>query len=85
MCCCFFLGIVEENEDCDCGFYYDCIENDMCCIPRDSKGPGCKVKLNEFQCHPSQGLCCSESCQFKDLSSFGLVKKLPFRFNIFYF
>ena len=58
-------SIVEEGEDCDCGFTDDCGES--CCTPRD---PGsdtisgmCKHKVGK-ECSPSQGPCCSETCHY---------------------
>ncbi|CAH2105402.1 unnamed protein product [Euphydryas editha] len=64
--------IVEENEECDCG-YNDNECNDHCCYPRhvsngdaerNSSAKGCKRRANT-QCSPSQGPCCSaQTCQF---------------------
>ncbi|XP_048748711.2 disintegrin and metalloproteinase domain-containing protein 10-like [Ostrea edulis] len=66
-------GIVEEGEECDCGYEDDC--SDTCCNARSnilnaaddtlkctlkSKSGGGKVA-----CSPSQGPCCSESCEFR--------------------
>ena len=58
-------NIVEDGEDCDCGFADDCRES--CCVPRDP-GSGtisvlCKLKSGK-ECSPSQGTCCDETCQY---------------------
>ncbi len=58
-------GIVEGNEECDCG--YEC--NDRCCI---APGPvdQCKRANVTFQCSPSQGSCCdSSSCLFSAVNT----------------
>lgn len=65
-------GIVEEGEECDCGYEEDC--TDMCCNPRRT-GAGdnsnfCTRKTNQstgrkYDCSPTQGPCCSDSCTFK--------------------
>ncbi|XP_016101906.1 disintegrin and metalloproteinase domain-containing protein 10-like, partial [Sinocyclocheilus grahami] len=58
--------IVEEGEECDVG--HD--ESDPCCYSsKEPAGIECRLKL-EKQCSPSQGLCCSSHCVFKE---FGLM------------
>ncbi len=53
--------IVEEGEECDCGFDIDCKE--ACCYGRgSSEGTGCTIKP-WAQCSPSQGPCCSHDCR----------------------
>ncbi|XP_064596009.1 disintegrin and metalloproteinase domain-containing protein 10-like isoform X2 [Liolophura sinensis] len=59
--------IVEEGEECDCGFEADC--NDDCCTGRSESGTGgCTLKTDssgrKYQCSPSQGRCCTKSCTF---------------------
>ena len=39
--------IVEENEQCDCGYEGDC--SDQCCHPRDNTAKQCKLKT-DAQC-----------------------------------
>ena len=56
--------VVEEGEQCDCGFKDDCAD-DKCCNDAESKD-GCKLKAG-VQCSPSQGLCCEkDTCQFSN-------------------
>lgn len=59
--------VVEEGEECDCGFKEDCKE-DMCCYNAD-EAKSCQLKPNK-QCSPSQGLCCNKTtCTFFDNST----------------
>ncbi|XP_064595788.1 disintegrin and metalloproteinase domain-containing protein 10-like [Liolophura sinensis] len=54
--------VVEEGEECDCGWDDECTE--QCCNPQssDSSGPkGCTLKPSAA-CSPSVGLCCTEQC-----------------------
>uniref|UniRef100_A0A3B1JIE8 ADAM10 endopeptidase n=1 Tax=Astyanax mexicanus TaxID=7994 RepID=A0A3B1JIE8_ASTMX len=54
--------ILEVGEECDVGHN----ESDPCCY--SSRGPvghQCRLKPNK-QCSPSQGLCCSSSCEFRN-------------------
>ena len=62
--------IVEEGEECDCGFDdNECTET--CCYPRKSadqteeenKKNRCRRRPNT-ECSPSEGPCCSQSCSF---------------------
>ncbi len=62
--------IVEEGEECDCGFDdTECTE--QCCFPRksarlsdeDNKRNRCKRKP-DTECSPSEGPCCSQQCRF---------------------
>lgn len=63
--------IVEEGEECDCGFNEEeCAES--CCYPRTFGTGGETNKLNsrscklkeEAKCSPSIGPCCDQSCDF---------------------
>jgi len=62
--------IVEEGEECDCGFdENECSE--QCCHPRmnsslseaENKMNRCKRKPG-VQCSPSEGKCCTDTCRF---------------------
>lgn len=63
--------IVEDGEECDCGFTLDeCAER--CCYPRqisesdrmrDPDAQGCKRRPN-IRCSPSEGPCCDATCNF---------------------
>ncbi|KAL4658865.1 disintegrin and metalloproteinase domain-containing protein 10-like [Arapaima gigas] len=53
--------IVEEGEECDVGHN----ASDPCCYSaREPADIQCRLKLGK-KCSPSQGLCCSSSCDFK--------------------
>jgi len=62
--------IVEEGEECDCGFdEHECTE--QCCHPRmNSSLSETENKLNRctrkagVQCSPSEGKCCNNNCKF---------------------
>lgn len=66
--------IVEEGEECDCG-YNDDECDDQCCIPRRA-GSGDTSKRNERACKrtpgsicsPSEGPCCESDCNFSPKS-----------------
>ncbi|XP_019622694.1 PREDICTED: disintegrin and metalloproteinase domain-containing protein 10-like isoform X1 [Branchiostoma belcheri] len=55
-------GIVEEGEECDCGYQDHCERTgeDNCCVPAGNPNP-CKLKPGK-QCSPSQGPCCTSTC-----------------------
>ncbi|KAI2471738.1 zinc metalloprotease mde10 [Annulohypoxylon bovei var. microspora] len=55
-------GIVEADEQCDCGGTDGCGDN-SCCDPTT-----CKFKDNAV-CDPSNEDCCSDQCQFKSSGS----------------
>lgn len=63
--------IVEEGEECDCGFAYEECE-EKCCYPRqvstkdrleNPDAAGCKRKP-AARCSPSEGPCCDHSCRY---------------------
>jgi len=63
--------IVEEGEECDCGFdEAECAE--QCCYPRTFGTSGEHSKLNSMscklkaqaECSPSIGPCCDQTCHF---------------------
>ena len=59
-------GVVEEGEECDCGWEEDCEED--CCWPQRTHAPPdqppCTLKPKR-DCSPSQGPCCTNTCTFK--------------------
>lgn len=65
-------GIIEGDEECDCGFESDCLADSKCCYPRYSirtdikyDKKSCQLKPNS-NCSLSQGKCCDpNTCQFK--------------------
>uniref|UniRef100_UPI00358EFA1F disintegrin and metalloproteinase domain-containing protein 10 isoform X2 n=1 Tax=Myxine glutinosa TaxID=7769 RepID=UPI00358EFA1F len=59
-------GIVEESEQCDCGYIDQC--RDKCCHHADaSEELRCRLQLNA-RCSPSQGPCCSSECKFRPMA-----------------
>jgi len=54
-------GILEDGEECDCGYPEDCKGVDDCCIPAGEVDE-CKLKPGKV-CSPSQGPCCSPTCE----------------------
>ncbi|XP_011303920.1 disintegrin and metalloproteinase domain-containing protein 10 isoform X2 [Fopius arisanus] len=60
-------GVVEDGEECDCGWEEDC--NDPCCHPqRLHHAPfeiPCRLTENAV-CSPSQGPCCSPECSLRN-------------------
>nr|CAI5843429.1 unnamed protein product [Callosobruchus analis] len=59
-------GVVEEGEECDCGWEEDC--DDQCCFPMRRYAsldePPCHLTPRSI-CSPSQGPCCTNDCQVK--------------------
>ncbi|XP_063909191.1 disintegrin and metalloproteinase domain-containing protein 10-like [Zophobas morio] len=59
-------GVVEEGEECDCGWEEDC--RDQCCFPQRRypplDEPPCRLTPRSI-CSPSQGPCCTSDCQVK--------------------
>lgn len=62
-------GIVEEGEECDCGYEEDC--TDKCCNPRRTgaaaNSDSCtrkSVNSVKYECSPTQGPCCTTECSF---------------------
>ena len=59
-------GIVEADEECDCGWEDDC--KDQCCFPQRQRvavnEQPCKLRPNKV-CSPSQGPCCNSDCRLK--------------------
>lgn len=59
-------GVVEEGEECDCGWEEDCEED--CCWPQRTEFPSdqkpCTLRPKR-DCSPSQGPCCTDTCTFK--------------------
>eukprot|EP00090_Calanus_glacialis_P004073 TRINITY_DN13020_c0_g1_i1.p1 TRINITY_DN13020_c0_g1~~TRINITY_DN13020_c0_g1_i1.p1 ORF type:complete len:1584 (-),score=357.76 TRINITY_DN13020_c0_g1_i1:90-4673(-) len=58
-------GVVEDGEECDCGWEEDCLED--CCWPQRTKYSSnqlpCTLRPAK-QCSPSQGPCCDRDCSF---------------------
>ncbi|ESP01850.1 hypothetical protein LOTGIDRAFT_138941 [Lottia gigantea] len=54
-------GLVEEGEECDCGYVSDC--TDKCCYAKNSEGKECTRRPNKI-CSPTAGPCCSVECEF---------------------
>ncbi|XP_028399321.1 disintegrin and metalloproteinase domain-containing protein 10-like [Dendronephthya gigantea] len=56
--------VIEGDEECDCGFKEDCVD-DKCCYDADSGiNERCRLKTG-VKCSPSQGLCCNgTTCEF---------------------
>lgn len=60
--------IVEEGEECDCGYNaQECTEK--CCVPRelssvDYGGSRSCQRVRGMECSPSEGPCCSDDCTF---------------------
>jgi len=61
--------IVEEGEECDCGYNaQECTE--QCCVPRevsldiDYGGSRSCQRVRGKECSPSEGPCCSDECLF---------------------
>jgi len=58
-------GVVEDGEECDCGWEEDCQEE--CCWPQRTKYTKnqlpCTLRPNR-KCSPSQGPCCTKECGY---------------------
>lgn len=68
-------GISEQGEECDCGAKYLCQSTDPCCIPSGMHG-ACQInRAAGYECHPSQGLCCTSECKYAHLETIGVVSK----------
>nr|CAG4641525.1 EOG090X02I4 [Eurycercus lamellatus] len=74
--------IVEDGEECDCGYADDECE-EKCCYPRvvsdfdkanDPSAQGCKRRPGK-QCSPSQGQCCDRTCNFVSASAYQQCKE----------
>ncbi|XP_048507468.1 disintegrin and metalloproteinase domain-containing protein 10-like [Athalia rosae] len=59
-------GVVEEGEECDCGWEEDC--RDSCCFPQrrypPAEEPPCRLTPGSI-CSPSQGPCCTNECKLQ--------------------
>jgi disintegrin and metalloproteinase domain-containing protein 10 len=57
-------GVVEEGEECDCGYEEDCHE--QCCYHAgEDANKRCRLKPNAA-CSPSQGHCCNkDACRYE--------------------
>ncbi|XP_043265918.1 disintegrin and metalloproteinase domain-containing protein 10-like [Colletes gigas] len=59
-------GVVEEDEECDCGWEEDC--RDSCCFPQRRYPPAgetpCTLTPGSV-CSPSQGPCCTAECNLR--------------------
>ncbi|XP_043266716.1 disintegrin and metalloproteinase domain-containing protein 10-like isoform X2 [Venturia canescens] len=59
-------GVVEEGEECDCGWGEDC--RDSCCFPQRRYPPAeetpCTLTPGSI-CSPSQGPCCTTECKLR--------------------
>ncbi|XP_061414243.1 disintegrin and metalloproteinase domain-containing protein 10-like [Lethenteron reissneri] len=56
-------GIVEEGEECDCGYRDQC--RDQCCHNADEEqSKRCRLRPG-MQCSPSQGPCCTRQCRYR--------------------
>ncbi|CAG0886588.1 unnamed protein product [Cyprideis torosa] len=59
-------GVVEDGEECDCGWEEDCVE--QCCFPMRTTAPPfekpCTLRPGKL-CSPSQGPCCTDDCGLK--------------------
>ncbi|XP_015585576.1 disintegrin and metalloproteinase domain-containing protein 10 isoform X2 [Cephus cinctus] len=59
-------GVVEEGEECDCGWEEDC--RDSCCFPQRRYPPAEEVPCTLTPgsvCSPSQGPCCAAECKLR--------------------
>lgn len=59
-------GLVEEGEQCDCGYSDEC--KDPCCYnANEDADKRCKLQPGKI-CSPSQGPCCTTQCTYKGSS-----------------
>ncbi|XP_076759487.1 disintegrin and metalloproteinase domain-containing protein 10 isoform X2 [Xylocopa sonorina] len=59
-------GVVEEGEECDCGWEEDC--RDSCCFPQRRYPPAGETPCTltpRSNCSPSQGPCCTAGCELR--------------------
>ncbi|CAL7938366.1 unnamed protein product [Xylocopa violacea] len=59
-------GVVEEGEECDCGWEEDC--RDSCCFPQRRYPPAGETPCTltpRSHCSPSQGPCCTAGCELR--------------------
>ncbi|EGI69097.1 Disintegrin and metalloproteinase domain-containing protein 10, partial [Acromyrmex echinatior] len=59
-------GVVEEGEECDCGWEEDC--RDSCCYPQRRYPPPEETPCTltpRAVCSPSQGPCCTSECNLR--------------------
>ncbi|XP_071940956.1 disintegrin and metalloproteinase domain-containing protein 10-like [Antedon mediterranea] len=59
-------GLVEDEEECDCGGVLQCIEIDSCCTPPGGVGndSGCMIHRDlGYVCSPLVSPCCTNECQ----------------------
>ncbi|XP_024937542.1 disintegrin and metalloproteinase domain-containing protein 10 isoform X2 [Cephus cinctus] len=59
-------GVVEEGEECDCGWEEDC--KDPCCHPQRRHHAAVQVPCRLAEgatCSPSQGPCCTSACTLR--------------------
>ncbi|XP_071500624.1 disintegrin and metalloproteinase domain-containing protein 10-like [Diadema antillarum] len=64
-------GILEDGEECDCGYEEEC--TDRCCVAQNADhtvSSACRLNSAvSAQCSPSQGPCCnSETCNYQPSS-----------------
>ncbi|XP_053986021.1 disintegrin and metalloproteinase domain-containing protein 10-like [Hylaeus anthracinus] len=60
-------GVVEDGEECDCGWEEDC--NDPCCHPQRLHHPSHEIPCRLADgavCSPSQGPCCTSGCTLRN-------------------
>lgn len=68
-------GLVEGDEECDCGYADDC--TDTCCHAKrsgETTPDDCKLRTNsltgqKFACSPTQGPCCTTTCNYVQQSA----------------
>jgi len=59
-------GVVEDNEQCDCGTTYTCDVYDKCCVPLSLRphhrvDAACRLK-SRSACSPRVNRCCNSAC-----------------------